>query len=261
MSLGKISTLCLLSATVLLCWEIYGDAPGEDLSVEQHSTEEVGCGCTSSAEETTSSTSDLMAELPVATTSSMTDSPSALPPPMPPKNQKHSLIEAKAGYFFFTESTLRNVYDHAGIDVQLSYTYAVWENLQIYGSAEYAYKAGRSLNGEQKTYFQSWPLSLGLQYRFSFSSIYQPYVTLGPRYFFVHIKNDSSYVNRHLHNNGLGGFVNAGCLVQLNSNFAFDVFGEYSYKRLHFHSSPPNVQGHTTQVGGLVFGGGLGYKF
>jgi DNA-damage-inducible protein D len=44
-------------------------------------------------------------------------------------------------------------------------------------------------------------------------------------------------------------------------NRGIKVFGEYSYKRLHFHSSRKGTQGHTVQVGGLTFGGGLGCSF
>jgi hypothetical protein len=170
------------------------------------------------------------------------------------------LIEGKVGYFFFTDSTMRKVYDQGGVDAQLSGAYPMTNMLHIYGSIEYAQKSGHSLNGHQKTSIWFLPLSLGIQPQFEVASGIKYYFTLGPRYIFAFADNDSSYVSRHMNANGIAGFANTGFLFIMN-HFTVDLFGEYSYSKLQFHSSKKHSHGKSAQVGGLAFGAGLGYTF
>jgi hypothetical protein len=171
------------------------------------------------------------------------------------------ILEAKAGYFFFSDSKMRKVYNDGGIDLQISGSYPIWNWLQLYGSVEYLEKHGRSLGGRQKTRIWAVPLSLGLQPVITINSTVDYYFTLGPRYFFVHAHNDSSVLDRHKSQNGLGGFINTGFHFFPWNNLVIDIFGEYSYKRMHFHTSKRNVFTRSVQVGGFAFGAGLGYAF
>ena len=171
------------------------------------------------------------------------------------------VVEAKVGYFFFSDPKMRKVYNSGGIDVQLSGSITVWKWLQIYGSVEYLEKHGSSLKGHQKTEIWEVPLSLGLKPVFKVSSNIDYYFAIGPRYFFVRQHNHSKYVSSHVSNSGLGGFVNTGFNFFPCEHLAIDVFGEYSYKRMSFHSSPRYSYGGTVQVGGFAFGVGLGYAF
>ncbi len=171
------------------------------------------------------------------------------------------IIEVKVGYFFFASHRMRKVYDNGGIDVQLSGSYPIWNWLQLYGSVEYLQKHGRSLGGHQKTRIWAVPLSLGLQPVITICSSVNYYFTVGPRYIFVHAHNDSSFLDRNKSRNGCGGFVNTGFHFFPWCNLVIDVYGEYSYKRMHFHTSKRNVFTREVQVGGFAFGGGLGYAF
>ena len=171
-------------------------------------------------------------------------------------------IDAKIGYFFFT-STLRHIYTQGGLDGQLSGAYPVYKYLRIYGGLEYVRKSGHSLNGDQKTSIRNFPISLGLQPTFTFN-FYRPvsvYFTVGPRYVFSWVHNDSTFVSRRMSANNIGGFVNTGFQAKFGKHFIFDFFGEYSYARLNFKSKVANSVGNRVQVGGLTFGGGIGYAF
>ena len=171
-------------------------------------------------------------------------------------------IDAKLGYFFFT-SSLRDIYKQGGLDVQLSGGYPVYKYLRIYGSLEYVQKSGRSLNGDQKTTIRNFPISLGLQPTFAFH-FYRPvdyYFTVGPRYVFSWVHNDSNFVSRRMNANNIGFFVNTGFQFKFGNHFLIDLFGEYSYARLKFKSKVANSTGNRVQVGGFTFGGGLGYSF
>ena len=170
------------------------------------------------------------------------------------------LIEGKVGYFFFTDSTMRKVYNQGGVDAQISGAYPLTDILHIYGSVEYAQRSGHSINGHQKTSLWLLPFSLGLQPQFEITSAIKYYFTIGPRYTLAFGHNDSSYVSRKMNAKGIGGFANTGFLFIMN-HFTVDLFGEYSYSKLQFHTSKKHSHGIKAQVGGLTFGAGLGYTF
>lgn len=177
------------------------------------------------------------------------------------KPKLQSQLEVKVGYFFFTNSKMRKVYDSGGWDLQLSGSFPVWKWLELYASVEYLEKHGRTLGLHQKTSLWEVPLSLGLKPVVKIADWAQYYAALGPRYIFVHVHNHSSSLDRTLDQNGVGGFVNTGFNFFPTRHFVVDIFGEYSYARMHFHASNKNLQGETAQVGGLLFGVGLGYVF
>jgi len=181
--------------------------------------------------------------------------------PSSKRNRLPPLLELKAGYFFFYDSKMSKVYKEGGYDIQLCGSTPLWKWLQIYASAEFLEKEGKSLNGDQKTRIWEVPLSLGLEAAATINKKVQYYFTVGPRYFFVHVHNSSHYVNKRLNEDGLGGFLGTGFHFFPYRHLVIDLFGEFSYCRLHFHSHKENVHARSVQVGGFVFGGGIGYAF
>lgn len=176
------------------------------------------------------------------------------------------LLEIKAGYFIFSNSKLRKVYNKGGLDIQLCASYPLWNltsrwSLNAYGAVEYFQKSGRSINGHQKTSVWSLPINIGLKPTYAINANLQYYFAIGPRYFYIHQHNHSPYVYKNKSRNGLGLFVNTGFNYALSNHFAIDIFGEYSYAKVHFHSGKSNVYTRNIQVGGFTFGGGLGYEF
>ncbi len=177
------------------------------------------------------------------------------------KNEYRSLVEFKAGYFFFTDHKMRKVFDQGGLDLQLCASGPVWQWLHVYGSVEYLEKHGRSLGRHQKTRIWEIPLSLGLEAVAKIGKMMQYYFTIGPRYIFVHVHTKSHFFDKTMNQNGLGGFANTGFHFFPTEHLVIDIFGEYSYARMHFHPHKKHVYGDSRQVGGLTFGGGIGYVF
>jgi hypothetical protein len=176
------------------------------------------------------------------------------------------IIEAKGGYFFFTNAKMSKVYDKGGWDIQLSSSIPVWKplkrmNLNVYGSIEFLRCSGSSIEEGYKTYVWEFPINIGLKPVFLLTQQIQYYLALGPRYFFVRQHNSSPYVDSHKSRNGIGLFVNTGFNFILCKHLAIDLFGEYSYAKTHFHTSLSSVYTRDIQVGGFTFGGGLGYSF
>jgi hypothetical protein len=159
------------------------------------------------------------------------------------------LTEFKMGYFRFGDKKLRHWYDKGILDLQLTSTYRLIRPFYLYGSLEYMGDNGRRHTG-QKIKIRIVPISLGLQYLQKITPDFKYYLTLGPRYYFVHQWNHSHSQTHQ----GFGGFANTGFLYYLSENIVVDAFAEYSYKRMNFHNLGGNLQ-----VGGLTFGGGIGY--
>ncbi len=175
------------------------------------------------------------------------------------------LYEIKMGYFFFTDSKLRKIYDEGGLDVQLSTSYPIlyfndrW-TVNAYGAVEYFRRTGQSINGHQKTAVWSIPINIGLKTIYALHPNKQYYFTLGPRFFYLHQHNCSSYVYHNRSRNGVGIFINGGIQYLLCNGLVTDLFGEYSYAKLHFRGRS-RVYTRNIQVGGITLGGGLRYAF
>lgn len=176
------------------------------------------------------------------------------------------LFEVKAGYFFFSNSKMRKVYDKGGLDIQLCSSYPLWNlasgwSFQAYGAVEYFHQSGKSMNDHQKTSLWSVPVNIGLKSVYAINANIQYYFGVGPRYFYIHQHNRSSYVYKNRSQNGLGCFVNTGFNYILCNHFVIDIFGEYSYAKMRLHGGNSCVYTRNIQVGGFTFGGGLGYVF
>lgn len=176
------------------------------------------------------------------------------------------LFEVKTGYFFFSDSKMRKVYDRGAWDFQVCASYPFWNlncdwTLNAYGAVEYIHPSGRSIHGHQSTSLWSIPVNIGIKPVYTLNANTQYYFAIGPRYFYLHQHNRSSFVYKNKSRSGLGLFANTGINYFLDDHLLIDLFGEYSYAKLHFHGSNPRIYTRDIQVGGFTFGGGLGYAF
>jgi opacity protein-like surface antigen len=176
------------------------------------------------------------------------------------------LFEVKTGYYFFSNSIMRKVYDKGGLDIQLCTSCPLWNltsrwTLNAYGAVEYFYLSGKSINGDQKTSLWAVPINIGLKPVYAINANMQYYFAIGPRSFYIHQHNLSSFVYKNKNGNGLGFFINTGFNYALNDHFVIDIFGEYSYAKVHFHGGNPLIYTRNIQIGGFTFGAGLGYEF
>ncbi|MBI5273010.1 MAG: hypothetical protein HY861_03400 [Chlamydiia bacterium] len=175
------------------------------------------------------------------------------------KINRKPLLEIKGGYFSFSNAKLRKIYNRGGLDLQLSGSYPLSAWLHAYGSVEYLQRHGKSLNMSQTTSIWELPVSVGLKPVIAICSTMQYYFAIGPRYFYVHAHNRSSYVDKMINQNGIGGFVNGGFTVSPVAHLVIDIFGEYSYGMVHVRPAQTNVYGRKIQVGGLTVGLGIAY--
>lgn len=176
------------------------------------------------------------------------------------------IVEVKVGYFFFSNAKMRKIYDKGGLDLQMSSSYPIrcinekW-TLNAYAALEYFQKSGKSNNAHQKTSIWSLPVNIGLQVVNLTSLNLRCYFTAGPRYFYLHQHNRSSYVEKSRSGNTLGFFLNTGLQYNLCKGFALDFFSEYSYAKIYINCGKARVYTRSLQVGGFTLGAGLAYVF
>lgn len=170
-------------------------------------------------------------------------------------------LEIKPGYFFFANHTLRKIY-HGGFEIQGSATYPLCGMIAWYSSIGYIHAKGKSLGDNQKTSISQVPLDLGFRAIVDLSECTKAYLTAGPRFFYFHQRNDSTFVPENIRTNGFGFFINSGCNYISCNGWLFGIFGEYAFQQKSFTSTVPNVQGRSDlQIGGFTFGASVGFEF
>lgn len=176
------------------------------------------------------------------------------------------LFETKVGYFFFSDSKMRKVYSAGGVDIQLGISHPLWNptsrwSFNAYGAVEYFNLHGKSINGRQNTSIWAVPINIGLKPVYAINANTQYYFGIGPRFFHLSQHNHSCAVYKKKSKNGVGFFLNTGFNYIFCNYFVVDIFGEYSYAKMHFHSDNSRAYTRNIQTGGFTFGGAFGYEF
>lgn len=172
-----------------------------------------------------------------------------------------SWIEIKPGYFFFANHTMRKIY-HGGFEIQGSLTYTLDRMIGLYSSIGYVHVKGKSLGAHQKTSISQVPIDLGARAIIDVCECVKGYLTIGPRFFYFHQRNYSSFVDPNIRRNGFGFFINGGCNFIQNDYLFLGIFGEYGFQQKSFSSTIPNVFGRKDlQIGGFTFGASIGFMF
>lgn len=169
------------------------------------------------------------------------------------------LLEARVGYFFFNNTSLNKSYNKGGFDVQVCGSVPIWKFINIFAGLEHLERYGKSSESDEIKLLET-NLSLAVKPVFTITDQIHFYFDVGPKYFFVNAHSTSPYIDK-MNKNGIGGFLGTGFLFILDHNVTFDLFGEWSFKRMKFKSSMPNVSTSKMEIGGFVFGIGAGYSF
>jgi outer membrane protein W len=175
--------------------------------------------------------------------------------------QTQPKLEFTTGYFFFTDSKMRKIYTSGGLDLQLAGSYPIAKGLDFYSSIEYLEKSGRSIHGRQRTSIWQIPVNIGIRPVIKVAEHIEYYLGLGPRYFYLHQHNHSSYVPKNRTRSSVGFFLNTGFHIYPSDHFFINLFGQYAWEKANISNSSNHVYGRRIQVGGVSFGAGLGYAF
>lgn len=179
-----------------------------------------------------------------------------------------TVIEARFSYFWPESKTLREIYHNGGINYQMTGTVPFYQGenfalrgLNFWWAVDYFLAHGKSIGLEEKTRIQIEPLTAGLKW-ITPNSMIRPYFGAGFKYYFMQVRNYSSFVKEYMANNGPGFALDAGFQLFIAKYFMADLFASYSFKQFGAPSIElANVQPTWLDIGGLNFGGGIGVKF
>ncbi len=172
-----------------------------------------------------------------------------------------SLVEAKAGYFYPTDSEFRDIFSNGGGIYGVELSRDMWCGLHFWVSANYFSKSGSSIGEKDKTRVTLVPLAGGLKYLISCSCV-DFYLGGGVVGTYFQTTNDSPFVFGRVSKWGVGGQGKAGILWHICESLFIDFFADYTYMKLSFS----NTRGgrlirHDADVSGISAGGGIGFCF
>ena len=177
------------------------------------------------------------------------------------------ILEFKAAYFLPTNHDFRRIYSGSALyGPELTVQICDESNWYAFASLDYFQKKGRSCGLCSKTKVSLLPLGLGVKY--FVPTCYEKadfYLGLGFQPEWVRTKDCSPFVIPKLSRWGFGGIAKAGMYCHLPCNFLIDIFVDYSFVWAPKHGSCKSCTGPVVplkaNLGGAIFGLGLGYKF
>jgi hypothetical protein len=184
-----------------------------------------------------------------------------------PMEARDIILEFKAAYFLPTDSDFRRLYKGSALyGPELTVQIANCRNWYAFASLDYFQKKGRSCGFCSSTKVSLLPLGLGLKY--FVPTCYEKadfYVGLGFQPEWARTKDCSSFVIPRISRWGFGGIAKAGMYCHLPCNFLIDLFVDYSFVWASKGGSCKSCTGPViplkANLGGAIFGVGLGYRF
>lgn len=176
-------------------------------------------------------------------------------------NPSHTL-ELKSSYFLFVQDPLSQIYHQGGFEESLSGSFPLWKWLNLYASVGVAHVNGKSLNNHEKTSLLLVPLDLGIKVVFPLFEKLDYYLSFGGRYSYAHQHNSSILVDKNIHLNCGGFFVNNGFNIFATSHWLIGIFGEYAYAKTSVVSHKPTIYGQKNlRIDNAAIGISIGYAF
>lgn len=181
----------------------------------------------------------------------------------PPELPRKWFVDANVGYFYPFSKNLRSSIP-GGVDYQLSISYQPFNHFGAFLSGDFFIRDGTSTSSHSKTSLWILPISLGLRGTIDLWEREDQklivYSILGPRWYLVSATNHYRYVDAHNFCQQIGGVGGLG-LAYLYKHLTVNIILDGSYGKVQTTTKIPNVKTPSTQVGGLVAGGGLGLNF
>lgn len=168
------------------------------------------------------------------------------------------LVEGRAAYYYFTDSTTRDIYGNTGL-YSLETNFSSCGNIYSWASAGYLYASGNTKLENTSTKLTYVPLALGLKYMCCFNC-FRPYIGGGLLVSYLHTTDDSPFVVKVRNKWGVGGIFKSGVLWDFTQCFFLDVFLDYSWMKIDFKDTD-KTSGRTADLSGLSVGAGIGYRF
>ncbi|MGD2169863.1 MAG: hypothetical protein PVI40_06450 [Chlamydiota bacterium] len=175
------------------------------------------------------------------------------------KQTRIGYIDIKPGYFYPTSSRLRQIYETGGFNGQLELGFFPINWLAIWMQGGAYWRDGLAVNSDVETHIIIATGTLGLKGVYEFNRYISAYLGAGARYFYLHIRNNSDFVQRKVIKNKIGGGFTAGFWIFPKPGYPlfFDVFVDYGTRKVDFSG----VNRNNLKLDGTTAGIGLGCQF
>lgn len=181
--------------------------------------------------------------------------------PLPEKNW---YFEVKPGYYYFTNSTMRQFFDNGGFTIRGEAGYKLWGPLDLWFDGSYFHKDGHTLESTEGSEMMLATLSLGLKLLWIPKDYLAFYAGAAPRIFLMTLHNDSPFVRSDDNEIGLGAGFQGGFWIMPIPQYRdlfFDFFGDYSWKTMVIEPDEVSSDDYDLDISGISFGVGIGVRF
>jgi len=184
-------------------------------------------------------------------------------------------LEARVAYLYFQDSrNIRDIYGHGTVEYELEADLPFdsilgcgcgFEGWDGFLNLAYYQKTGRSTCEfeHNHTRVRNFAFNFGLLHEFETCfSCYslRPYLGFGVGAVNVEFHDHSEFVKKHTNKWGVAILAKSGVKYDITCSFFVDLFLDYTYHWYHFHKRHC-ASVHNVNTGGLLIGGGIGYKF
>jgi len=138
-----------------------------------------------------------------------------------------------------------NIYYNFGV------SYKFLKSMEVFLRYELFNAKGELTYTKDETELNINPLEFGLRFIAS-NSLFMPYIELGGGYYMYNEKNLIGEINEK----DFGFFGGLGFRINVHKNIYVFAKGKYVFLKVN-----PNNQDEDTNLGGLSFGGGIGFRF
>lgn len=180
------------------------------------------------------------------------------------RSEKRWYFEVQPGVFFFTDSEMRHFFGDHPFTCRGEFGYRLCGPLTIWVDGSYLQASGKAIGGHEKIELKLATMTLGLKWVQYFNDAFAFYAGAGPRLFMMMLDNDSLFVRGTDNEIGIGGGFDAGFWifpVPKWPNFFFDLYSDYSWKKMNVDPDEISSRDHDVNISGLSVGLGLGIRF
>ncbi|MGB7978134.1 MAG: hypothetical protein WCF19_03110 [Chlamydiales bacterium] len=179
-------------------------------------------------------------------------------------SDKRWFFTFKPGYFYLTDSDMRQFYNDGGFTFRAEAGCRFWGPLIVWVDGGYFQKEGKAIGGTEKLELKVATITLGLKLFYQFNRWIAAYAGAGPRLFLMMQHNDYDHVRGDDNEIGIGGGFDGGFLffpVPQWPNVYLDLFGDYSLKKMPVEEDEISSYDYDMNLSGFTGGLGLGVRF
>lgn len=163
-------------------------------------------------------------------------------------------LELRGAAFFHSSDRFKAIYGRVGPSVQVEAATPVYRCFDGFANIDWSAQSGRSKGFHNKTHVSIVNLSFGLKYPYQICENLTAYVGIGPSISRIVLDNHyNNHDRRCVYKIAVGGIIKTGIYYSINCDWFLDVFVDYLYQPVHYHTH--------IDMGGFKTGAGIGYKF